>query len=140
MAWSMLLFSRFALTPDFAQYQQAWYMIAHGTISPLDSVQSTPFPFWQNHSEFIMWPLAPLYWLWPHGPVLLWVQDAATVAAEAVAFTWICEIAERKAVGRAAAALAAAGLALLLLSTWTCRRPRRACSPPLRRASPPPRR
>jgi hypothetical protein len=58
--WSSLLYHRFALTPDFAQYQQAWYLIAHGHLNPYDTVGN--FPFWQNHGEFIMWPLAALYW------------------------------------------------------------------------------
>ena len=54
--WSSLLYHRFALTPDFAQYQQAWYLIAHGHLNPYDTVGN--FTFWQNHGEFIMWPLA----------------------------------------------------------------------------------
>ncbi len=79
--WSTLLYQHFALTPDFAQYQQAWYLIAHGHLNPYDTVGN--FPFWQNHAEFIMWPLALLYWLFPSGLQLLWLQDIGVVGAEA---------------------------------------------------------
>ena len=75
------LYRRFSLTPDFAQYQQAWYLIAHGHLNPYDTMGS--FVFWQNHGEFVMWPLALLYWVWPHGITLLWLQDTAVVGAEA---------------------------------------------------------
>jgi hypothetical protein len=81
--WSMVLYQHFALTPDFAQYQQAWYLIAHGHLNPYDTVGN--FAFWQNHGEFIMWPLALLYWVSPGGVGLLWLQDAGVVGAELVA-------------------------------------------------------
>ena len=42
-AWSLLLYRRFALTPDFAQYQQAWYLIAHGNLNPYDTVREFRF-------------------------------------------------------------------------------------------------
>jgi len=54
--WSAVLYRHFSLTPDFAQYHQAWYLIAHGDLNPYDTVGN--FAFWQNHAEFIMWPLA----------------------------------------------------------------------------------
>jgi Predicted membrane protein (DUF2079) len=93
--WSALLYHRFSLSPDFAQYQQAWYLIAHGTLNPYDTVGN--FTFWQNHAEFIMWPLALLYWLFPSGLALLWLQDAGVITAELVAFVWICQLAGRPA-------------------------------------------
>ena len=92
LAWSMILYNHFALTPDFAQYSQAWYLIGHGHLNPYDTMGR--FLFWQNHSEFVMWPLAVFSWVWPRSDFLLWLQDACIVGAEAVAFTWICEIAQ----------------------------------------------
>ena len=89
--WSALLYHRFALTPDFAQYQQAWYLIAHGHLNPYDTVGN--FTFWQNHAEFLMWPIALLYWVFPSGVTLLWLQDIGVVGAELVAFLWICQLA-----------------------------------------------
>ncbi len=127
LAWSTLLYSRFALTPDFAQYHQAWYLIAHGDLDPHDTLGR--FAFWQNHSEFMMWPLALLYWVWPHSVVLLWLQDLGVAVAEAVAFTWLCEIASRRLAPLTASTsmlnarrdalwLAGAGLALLVVNPW----------------------
>ena len=116
-AWSLLLYRRFALTPDFAQYQQAWYLIAHGNLNPYDTVGN--FAFWQNHGEFIMWPLALLYWISPGGVGLLWMQDAGVVGAELVAFLWACELAQKYRPGRDAAWLAAAGLVLLVINPWS---------------------
>ena len=116
-SWSVVLFRHFSLTPDFAQYQQAWYLIAHGDLNPYDTVGN--FAFWQNHAEFIMWPLALLYWVFPNGVVLLWLQDIGVVGAELVAFTWLCEIALRYRSGRDARWLAGAGLVLLAVNPWS---------------------
>ena len=116
-SWSVVLYRHFALTPDFAQYNQAWYLIAHGDLNPYDSVGQ--FEFWQNHAEFIMWPMALLYWVFPSGVLLLWLQDIGVVVAELVAFTWLCEIALRHRVGRDAQWLASAGLVLLAVNPWS---------------------
>jgi hypothetical protein len=117
ICWSTILYRHFALTPDFAQYQQAWYLIAHGDLNPYDTVGN--FAFWQNHAEFIMWPLALLYWVFPNGILLLGVQDIAVVGAELVAFAWICELAQRYRPGRDARWLAGAGLVLLAVNPWS---------------------
>jgi hypothetical protein len=117
IAWSVVLYRRFSLTPDFAQYQQAWYLIAHGNLNPYDTVGN--FAFWQNHAEFIMWPLALLYWVFPNGMSLLWMQDIGVVGAELVAFIWLCEIAMRHRPGRDARWLAGAGLVLLAVNPWS---------------------
>ena len=115
-AWSALLYHRFALTWDFAVYHQPWYLIAHGNLDPPTSVER--MQFWRNDAEFAIWPLAPFYWIWPHDVVLLWLQDIGIVTAEAVAFGWMCELAERWRQARVAPWLAAAGLALLVASPW----------------------
>ncbi len=65
-----------------------------------------------------MWPLAGLYWVWPHQVTLLWIQDAGVVLAEAAAFTWLCEIAGSRLPAGDAARLSVAGLLLLLLNPW----------------------
>jgi hypothetical protein len=115
--WSTVLYRRFSLTPDFAQYQQAWYLIAHGHLNPYDTVGN--FAFWQNHAEFIMWPLALLYWVFPHGVLLLWLQDAGVVGAELVAFCWLCDIAGRGGQRGDAHWIAGAGLVLLAVNPWS---------------------
>lgn len=116
LTWSAVLYRRFALSFDFAVYHQPWYLIAHGDLDPFSSVAR--LPFWRNDAEFAVWPLAPLYWLWPHDVVLLWVQDICVVAAEAVAFTWLCELAERYRPGRDAGWLAGLGIVLLVANPW----------------------
>ena len=115
--WSTLLYRHFALMPDFAQYQQAWYLIAHGHLNPYNTEHN--FWFWQGHAEFIMWPLALLYWVFPNGVFLLWLQDIGVVGAELVAFAWLCEIAQRYRPGRDARWLAGAGLVLLAVNPWS---------------------
>lgn len=117
LAWSTMLYDRFAVTFDFAIYHQAWYLIAHGNLDPYSSISR--LPFWQNDAEVAIWPLAPFYWIWPHDVVLLWLQDIGMAAAEAVAFTWICEIAAQFGAGRKALWLAITGLVLLAANPWT---------------------
>ena len=116
LVWSTILYRRFALTADFSIYHQAWYLIAHGHLNPYDTVQG--FPFWQSHSEFLVWPLAPLYWVWPHDVLLFYVMDVGVAGAEMVVFTWLCEIAQRSRPGKDAAWLAGVGLVLLVVNPW----------------------
>jgi hypothetical protein len=115
-AWSALLYHRYALTWDFAVYHQPWYLIAHGHLNPDTSVES--MPFWRNDAEFAIWPLAIFYWLGPHSLTLLWLQNIGVVAAEVVAFSWMCDLAARCRDERTAAWLAATGLLLLTVSPW----------------------
>ena len=65
LAWSSLLYSRFATTFDFSMFQQAWVLIAHGNLDPYNTIKN--IYFWQDHTELFMWPIALLYWIWPHG-------------------------------------------------------------------------
>ncbi len=120
--WSARLAGRFALSRDFAIYHQAWWAIAHGHLDPFDTVNG--YSFVRSHGELFMWPLALLGWAWPHAVTLLWVQDIGLVAAEAVAFTWLCD---RAASARAPSTtggqwlpvvLVAAGLVLLVGDPW----------------------
>ncbi|HXP20135.1 MAG TPA: DUF2079 domain-containing protein, partial [Streptosporangiaceae bacterium] len=115
LIWSRLLYDRFSLTFDFAIADQAWFQVAHGNLDP-STLEN--FPFWQDHSAFMLWPLALFYWVWPHAVTMLWIQDLCVVGAEAVAFTWLCDLAGRHAGRRDAAWLAAAGLVLLAANPW----------------------
>jgi Predicted membrane protein (DUF2079) len=117
LVWSTILYGHFSQTGDFSIYEQGWFLIAHGNLDPRGTVQT--FPFWQNHSEFLMWPAALFYWVWPHAVTLLWLQDLCVAGAEAVAFTWVCELAGRCRGGRDSAWLAGVGLVLLVANPWT---------------------
>ena len=74
--------------------------------------------FWQSNSEFAPWALAWVYWIWPHDLLLLWLQAIGVVAAEAVAFKWICELAGHHPRRETAAWLASVGLLLFAANPW----------------------
>ena len=87
---STFRYHRFDLYTDFGTYAQAFSVIAHGNLDPFDTFQT--YPFWQNHFELAMWPIALLGSVWPHPIVLLWLQDLAVVATELIALLWIGQI------------------------------------------------
>ncbi len=92
--YSEVQYSRFDLSIDFSSYQQAAYLITRGDLNPY----STPFsyPFLHDHFALLMWPLALIYAIFPHGITLLVLQDLASVIAEAVALLWVVEIIEHR--------------------------------------------
>jgi len=116
LVWSTILYQRYALTWDFATYNQPWFLIAHGDLSPYSTVSR--LPFWQNDAEFMPWVLAPLYWIGRSDVLLPWLQDVSIAGAEAIAFTWLCELAKRHCNERDAAWLAGFGLLLLVTNPW----------------------
>jgi len=118
LVWSAILYSRFAVTFDFAAYYQPWFLIAHGHLNPYSTIMGVPF--WQNDSEFLLWALAPIYWITRSGLTLPWLQDVSVVAAEAVAFTWVCELVRQRCRDRDAAWLGGLGLLLLVANPWIC--------------------
>jgi uncharacterized membrane protein len=90
LVFSTVQYRRYSLTNDFADFSQAWWGIAHGHLDPY--ITGLGVPFWKNNAEFMMWPLSLLAQVYPHPVVLLWVQDAAVVITEFVAFGWIREV------------------------------------------------
>jgi hypothetical protein len=116
LAWSAILYQRYALTWDFAIYNQAWYLIAHGNLDPF--ITTLGYQFWRNDGEFVYYALAPLFWVFRSGMTLLWVQDLSVAGAELIAFTWLCDLARRHCPERDAAWLAGLGLLLLLVNPW----------------------
>lgn len=115
LAWSTLLWHRFALTLDYSAYYQAWWLIAHGHLDPFSTIVGVPF--WQNNLELFMWPLALIGVVLSHVPALLWLQDACLVGAELVAWRWMLEETTilRGLLGRVIAGI---GLVLLLANPW----------------------
>jgi hypothetical protein len=118
--WSSDIAGHFSLTFDYSFYAQAWWLIAHGHLNPFSTVGYEPY--WHNAFESVVWPLAPLWYLWPHPVTLLWAQDAATAGCFAVISFWMCElVAVGLARGRLktwSIALPACGVLLLLASPW----------------------
>ncbi|HUC36667.1 MAG TPA: hypothetical protein VMR97_06045 [Acidimicrobiales bacterium] len=111
LVFSAVQFSRYSATSDYAYYSEAWYRFAHFQL---------PAGFLGNHGEVTFILLAPTYWLWPHGPILLWDQDIAVVAAEVVAFLWICDVvgSRRETSRHMGWLLAGTGLVALLADPW----------------------
>ncbi len=90
--YSNYLYGRFDVSTDFAHNAQAWYLIGHGDLSPVDTIRLITTPFWRDHFDLIIWVLSPLRWIWPSPIVLLWVQDIAIVATEAITLVWVSGI------------------------------------------------
>ena len=80
---SLWLDTHFDLTKDFALFYQGWFLIANGHINPYLSLIS--LYYWQNHLEWIMWPLSLLYFIYPHALTLLIAQDLAITGSEVAA-------------------------------------------------------
>ena len=117
VVYSTYLYRRFDLTDDFGTYAQAWWAIGHGHLDPTDTIQTPTYPFWRSHFELAMWPIALVGRVWPHSVQLLWLQDAALVATEWLAMTWVAAIcAARAASARTTVALVA--LAFLVVNPW----------------------
>ncbi len=116
LVWSVTLYERYSLTWDFAQYFQAWYLIAHGNLNPVDTAGNVQY--WQNDAEFIPYVLTPLFWVFRSGLALQQAQDISVAGAELIAFTWMCDLARRRCPERDAALLAGLGLLLLLVNPW----------------------
>jgi len=100
---SVSMFHLFELTPDFANFYQATYLIAHGHLYPYDTVfpHNYPhygFPFLKSHGEVFTWALAPLIWLSPSGVALLVAQDLAIAGSQLLAALCIHAILQKKGV------------------------------------------
>ena len=116
--WSTILWSHFSLTQDYSMYHQAWWLISHGDLDPKNYFFVVGHPFWQNNFELLMWPLAILGVIFPHGPVLLILQDTCLFGAEVVAWAWMAEATSSIRSHCAQRLLCATGLVLLLGNPW----------------------
>ena len=117
--FSAIEYRTFALGRDFALHAQAWLAIAHGHLDPWSTLYGSPF--WQGNAEFLTWPLALLYYVFPHSVDLLWAQDLAVVATEFAALTWACEILDRRRgdLGpKAVNCIAVGAIGAIVLNPW----------------------
>ncbi len=89
VAWSTVVWQRFALTYDFWLVSQATYKVNHTGAAGGWHVIT------QYFDAVIVWVFALLIRLPTHGLGLLWIQDLAVVAVGLVAFLWVCEMLER---------------------------------------------
>lgn len=91
LGFSTLQYHRGSLTLDFAIWDQARWQIAHGNLSPTDTLQS--LPFWQVNGNWLMWPIAEFSRLPPHGLWLLWLQDLAILGCGWIVLSWLARAA-----------------------------------------------
>lgn len=114
MSFSSYEYTHYSDAFDFGLFYQAWYLIAHGIINPYSTIHN--FYYWQNHFEIIMWILAPLYYIYPHGVTLLWLQDLGTSVANLSAYVWIVKSRQGSGSRRPFNDYQIAGVALVLLN------------------------
>lgn len=119
LIYSHALYAHFDLSEDFAHNAQAWFLIGHGDLSPLDTVRIPTTPFWRDHFDLILWPLSLLE-LAERSPFsLLVVQDLALVAAEVVTVFWIVSVcSEHLEQGWPRTGAVLAATALLMANPW----------------------
>ncbi len=111
-------YTHFGLTVDYGIFEQAFWMLAHGQLNPHLTVAG--IPFWRNHFELLMWPLAMLYWVWPNGPILLFVQDCAAIGTEWFAFLIIVRLVKSSPTSESwKRFLIGTALILLVMNPWT---------------------
>lgn len=109
-AWSTIVWDRFSLTWDWWLLYGATSHISHSAFTPaLQTVE-------EHFDAVILWPLAWLVRLPPHGLLLLWAQDLAVAVGGAVAFLWVCDILEARSSRMSLSAKWLAGLGLILLA------------------------
>ncbi len=111
---------RFALTYDFVVYFHAWHGFWANGLNPFNA--SVDHLVLANNGVFITWPLAVLTRIYPHGVVLLWIQDLAVVAAEFLVASWMFDALSRSRIATEQARLAmgifGTGFLCLVLNPW----------------------
>jgi hypothetical protein len=107
------------LSLDFAIFHQAWSQIGTRNLNPRLTVFD--YHYWQSHFELITWPLAYLgHFRRDDGLSLLYLQDLATVASEAVVVAWVwSETRTRR--GRVARFAVPLTVVLLVVNPWLYR-------------------
>jgi uncharacterized membrane protein len=117
VSYSWYLYQHFDLLEDFAHNAQAWYLIGHGTLAPVDTVRIPSTPFLRDHLDLVMWPLSLLHLVSGSPFSLLVVQDVAVVVAELITLRWVWSLlSDRLDRHRTIAGLLA--LVVLMANVW----------------------
>lgn len=107
----------FNLSLDFAIFHQAYHQIGAGDLNPRLTLFG--YRFWQSHFELIMWPVALLGRLRRNdGLSLLYLQDLAHVAAEAVVIAWVWTESRKAERGWPVLVTVPVALVLLVANPW----------------------
>jgi uncharacterized membrane protein len=117
LLYSWYLYGRFDLLEDFAHNAQAWYLIGHGDLLPLDTIRIPTTPFLRDHLDLVMWPLSLLHLVSGSPFWLLVVQDLAVVAAELITLRWVWSLVESR-LDRHRTAAGLLALVVLMANAW----------------------
>jgi hypothetical protein len=88
--WSTQLWTHYSITNDGGQYLQGFFLISHGHFGAYDTVRGEALL--KDHFTLAWWPMSVFDLVWPHGLWFLWLQDAAMVAGEVIAFQWMWRV------------------------------------------------
>ncbi|MCY0881759.1 MAG: hypothetical protein OWS74_07170, partial [Firmicutes bacterium] len=117
LVWNGIEIHHDDLTWDYAIFSQAAWLLVHGFWNPFVSVAG--IFFWQNHDEWIMWPLSQLTRIVPFSVWAPVVQDVSAVGANVVAWLWMEEIlVQRQLSHRSYLFFSLLGLGLLVATPW----------------------
>jgi uncharacterized membrane protein len=117
LLYSWYLYRRFDLLEDFAHNAQAWYLIGHGDLLPLDTIRIPTTPFLRDHLDLVMWPLSLLHVISGSPFWLLVVQDLAVAAAELITLRWVWSLLETH-LDRHRTAAGLLALVVLMANAW----------------------
>ncbi len=118
--WSEVLWSRYSVTNDGALQLQQFFLIGHGHLNAYNSIQNHAAI--RDHFSLATWPLSLFDRIGPAGLNMLWLQDAALIAAEVVAFAWMCRVVKEARTPldqRIESLILFAGLVILIANPWT---------------------
>jgi predicted membrane protein DUF2079 len=118
IGFSVLEYSRFALTQDFGAFNQVFHQVSHGDLNPADTIDHVAH-YWQVHLELYLWLIAPIGAVFNSALTLCVLQDLAGIVACAIAWRWMLtilyagrtELPQRRT-------LALCSLALLIFNPW----------------------
>jgi len=115
VVYGVALWRHFDLGSDDAIANQATWLIAHGTLSPFDTIFTDTF--WRDTFGLIWWPLAVARVAFSSGLSLL-VEQAAAIAATTFALGRLAVVRSRDLGPGARLVLVTGATALALLNPW----------------------
>lgn len=114
MAVGTLVWHRFTLGLDFAEYSQAFSSIGTGHLAPTCTIYGIPCV--RSHFELIMWPLSLLYAVFRTSYLLLVVQAASIAGAGAAAYFWVAAWIREAGIDRRAGILLRTAVVVMLVA------------------------
>lgn len=115
VAYGVALWRHFDVGIDDAIANQATWLIAHGTLSPFDTVFADTF--WRDTFGLIWWPLAAVRVLSPSGLTLL-TEQAVAIGATTFAIGRLAVVRGRDLTPGVRLVVVAGATALALLNPW----------------------